>query len=348
MRDSPAIRLIAFVALVIALSLGARLFVPLTLGLILAGVLHPVVGSLHRARVPTPLGATVAVLVAIVGLVLAVMLLEPPVRAMAAEIPKTLVGARRRLESLGVHFPGAVAAADSTRREPQQQPPPAQGGSGQSPPGGLMQAASTAFGVTTGAIFALVEILLLAFFILAAGDRWRDKLRDVSPTDAQRQRALDTMLEIRRVVNRYLLMNVIINAVQAVLVGVVVWVLGYPTPLLWAVLTFIAEFIPYFGGATLVVLLLLSGLAQGRGLGHAVIGPLLYLLISTLQNNLVSPAAYGRGLKINPTAILVGVMFWGVVWGIAGVFLAVPLLAAVRIIAEQSETWRPVAVFLAD
>lgn len=73
-----------------------------------------------------------------------------------------------------------------------------------------------------------------------------------------------------------------------------------------------------------------------------------YLLITTLQNNLLSPAAYGRSLRLNPTAILAGVMFWGLVWGIAGVFLAVPLLAAMRVVAERRDALAPVAVFLAD
>jgi predicted PurR-regulated permease PerM len=98
----------------------------------------------------------------------------------------------------------------------------------------------------------------------------------------------------------------------------------------------------------MVALLLLSGLAQSRGIGHAVLAPAAYLVITTLQNNLVSPAAFGRGLRLNPTAILVGVIFWGVLWGMAGIFLAVPLLAAMRIVAEQTETWKPLAVFLAD
>ena len=342
MRNGWAARVLAFVAVVIALSLGARFLVPLTFGLVLAGLLEPLVDALRRARVPTPLGASLAVILAIVVLVAAVMLLEPPVRAMAAEIPKTLVGARRRIESLGIHLPGSAgtAAPDSASRQPAQ--------GGESAPSGIMATVTRVFGVTAGALFALVEILLLAFFILAAGDRWRDKLRDAIPADTRQRLTIDAIGEMRHVVNRYLLMNVLINAAQAVLITLLVWVLGYPTPVLWGFLTFVAEFIPYFGGAAMVVLLLLSGLAQSQGLGHAVLAPAGYLLISTLQNNLVSPAAYGRGLKLNPTAVLVGVMFWGLVWGVAGVFLAVPLLAAVRIIAERVQGLKPVAIFLAD
>src|SRR5690349_21774236 len=111
MRNGWAARVLAFVAVVIALSLGERFLVPLAFGLVLAGLLHPLVDALRRARVPTPFGASLAVILAIVVLVAAVMLLEPPVRAMAAEIPKTLVGARRRIESLGIHLPGGAGTA---------------------------------------------------------------------------------------------------------------------------------------------------------------------------------------------------------------------------------------------
>jgi AI-2 transport protein TqsA len=65
-----------------------------------------------------------------------------------------------------------------------------------------------------------------------------------------------------------------------------------------------------------------------------------------LQNNLVSPIAYGRGLRLNPLAILVAVLFWGTLWGVGGVFLAVPIIAAVKILAERVSALSPVATFL--
>lgn len=381
MRDAIGIRVLAVIAAAVALSLGGQFFVPLAFGLVLSVVLHPIVGVLRRLRVPDVLGATLAVLFALVILVLAVGLLEPPVRSAITELPQTLATARTRLQSLGIPLPGgrdnrttsartrqaprpssanqptdSAHARDSvsTRAKPASTSAPdtsttaTRSSSEQSAPSGIGPAIARAFGVTASALFALVEILLLAFFILAAGDAWRDKMRRASRSPAHAERTLDTASEIRRVVLRYLLVNVVINAAQGVVVAAIVWMLGFPSPVLWGALTFLAEFIPYFGGAAMVGLLLLTGIAAGHGLGHALLAPAAYLLITTLQNNLVSPAAYGRSLRLNPTAILAGVMFWGVVWGIAGVFLAVPLLAAMRIIAEKSEALAPIAVFLAD
>jgi len=98
----------------------------------------------------------------------------------------------------------------------------------------------------------------------------------------------------------------------------------------------------------MVGLLFLTGLAESHGFARAFIAPAAYLVITTLQNNLVSPKAYGSSLRLNPTAILAGVMFWGLIWGVAGAFLAVPLLAALRIIAERRDGLAPVAVFLGE
>ena len=359
-----AIRVIAVITVVIALALGSDFFVPLTLGLVLAAILHPVVGWLRRLHAPAPLASTVAVILAIAVLALAVTVLEPPVREMASQVPQTLIKARQRLQALGIRIPGGDSGAQSEARKPssssaQERPPrdstaspqsgqqPNQQSGGSSGSSGITSTVTRAFGITASALFTLVEVLLLAFFVLGAGELWREKLRESIPSDDTRRTVLDTIGEIRDVVARYLLVNVIINAAQAVVVALIVWVLGYPSPILWGVVTFIAEFVPYFGGATVVGLLLLTGIAQGRGLGHALLAPAAYLVITTLQNNLVSPVAYGRSLKLNPTAILVGVIFWAAVWGIAGVFLAVPLLAAIRIVAERT-SYRPLAIFLAD
>jgi predicted PurR-regulated permease PerM len=350
MRPSTSVRLLALIAVIIVLSLGSSFLVPVALGLLLAAVLRPVVAALHRARIPTAVGAAMAVVLSVVVIVVAVILLEPPVRTMTRDVPKTLIKARGRLESLGIRIPGGAGAPNtpSTRVGADSSAASKTGGQQESGSAGVGQTVVRAFGITLGALFALIEILLLAFFILAAGDGWIDKLRRSTRSPARCDRALEIVREIRHVVLRYLLVNVLINAAQAVLIALIVWPLGYAGPIVWGMLTFIAEFVPYFGGAVMVGLLFLTGLAAGQGFGHAVLAPAAYLIITTLQNNLVSPTAYGRGLRLNPTAILVGVMFWGVLWGIAGVFLAVPLLAIIRIVAERNDSLAPVAAFLAD
>jgi predicted PurR-regulated permease PerM len=85
-------------------------------------------------------------------------------------------------------------------------------------------------------------------------------------------------------------------------------------PLIWGLLTFALEFIPFLGGAVMVVLLSISALSAYPNLGSALLVPASYLLISAIQNNLVTPLLLGGRLKLNPVALMIGVLFWWFIW----------------------------------
>lgn len=214
--------------------------------------------------------------------------------------------------------------------------------------GGPLTMIARALGVTTALLLELVEEILLLYFLLAAGDGWLNKLKQIARSPERQQRWMAIAGEMHDVVARYLLVNVLINAGQGILIGLAAWWLGLPSPPLWAALTFVAEFFPYLGGLTMLGLLFVAGVSRDQGFAHAVLGPAIYLVVTTLQNNLVSPMAYGKGLRLNPTVILVGVMFWWLLWGIAGAFLAVPLLAAMRVLGKHVKAMEPVAVLLEE
>jgi predicted PurR-regulated permease PerM len=138
----------------------------------------------------------------------------------------------------------------------------------------------------------------------------------------------------------------VLYLVEAVLVGVACWALGMPSPMLWAILTLLLEFIPYIGGAVLFVLLSIGALASFDSVGHAVLVPLSYLIISALQNNVASPILYGNRLKLNAVAVLMAVLFWGFLWGAVGALLAVPILAAIKILCDHIEALGKLGKFL--
>ena len=148
--------------------------------------------------------------------------------------------------------------------------------------------------------------------------------------------AEQTIEQAESVVRRYLVVTALINLGQGVLVAVAMWLIGIPTPSLWGVLTFFFEFLPYIGALFMVIALSVTGLATFDSIGHVLLAPLAYITISTIQNNAVSPFAYGSGLKLNPLAVLLSVLIGWFLWGVAGAFVAVPALAAVRILAERS------------
>jgi predicted PurR-regulated permease PerM len=97
-----------------------------------------------------------------------------------------------------------------------------------------------------------------------------------------------------------------------------------------------------------VIALSVTALATFDSIGHVLLAPAAYVTISTIQNNAVSPFAYGSGLKLNPLAVLLSVLIGWFLWGVAGAFVAVPALAAVKIFAERSNRDSRLAEILSE
>jgi predicted PurR-regulated permease PerM len=341
-----------------ALWLGREVFVPVSLSVIVATLLRPAVQLLQRLRLPAPAAATIVVAATLALLVGVGAALQQPVGNMAQDLPKSIAAARARFDELaqrvrsitgGARTPLRPAATGSAARRDAS----TSGGTDSTqrpstPPVPPETAIRSAFGVTTALAAEIVEEVLLVLFLLAAGGAWTAKLARIARTPERARRWTTIAGDMHDVVARYLLVTVFINIGQAIVIGLAVWAIGLPSPVLWSVLTFIAEFIPYLGGLTMVVLLLLAGLADDLGLAHALLAPAAYLIVTTLQNNLVSPVAYGRGLRLNPTAILISVMFWWMIWGVAGAFVAVPILASLRVLGTHVPALTPLCVLLEE
>ncbi|HKT59779.1 MAG TPA: AI-2E family transporter [Gemmatimonadales bacterium] len=360
---SAGIVILTTLAVIAALYAGQELLMPVALAILFAGLARPLVRQFERAGLSAPIGSTV-ILVVFLGLAaLGFGSLAGPVRAWVAEAPDTFAKAQERLRDLRKPIQTVTTAVqklengatgqsmsppgDSAHRTgapPAGPARPAPGGS----QGNVAAIAARVFGTTTAVLAGIVEVLVLTFLLLASGDSFLSKLVRVLPLRREKREAVEIASETERVVARYMVVTALINVGQGLLVGVCMALLGLPNPTLWGLLTFCLEFIPYLGGASMVILLSLVGLATFDSIGRAFLPPLVYLAITTLQNNLVSPIAYGRRLQLNPVAVLVGVLFWYALWGIPGAFLAVPILATCKILGEHLEPLSPLAEFLGD
>lgn len=346
---SAGIVVLAAIAVIAGLYVARDFLVPIGLAILFTGLLRPVVRRFERARLPAPIGATV-VLVVFVGL-LAVggLALADPVRAWLSDAPATLAAAQRRLESFRRPLQTITTTAqkmeDATRG---RSPGPAAPAPASAPAAGVPGIAARVFGTTTALLGGLVEVVLLTFLLLASGDAFLAKLVKVLPMRREKREAVRIADEVESVVSHYMTVTALINLGQGAVVALATWLLHLPNPVLWGVLTFFLEFIPYLGGASMLILLTLAGLATFDRVGHALLAPAVYLIITTLQNNLVSPVAYGRRLSLNPPAVFVGVLFWWFLWGVAGAFLAVPIIATFKILGEHLESLAGVAEFLGD
>ena len=334
---------VAVVAVAFALYFGREVLIPIALSLVFMALLRPVVRALERLHLRTSLAAALVVLGALGVLVGAGFAIATPVQHWVTEAPQSVQKATARLGRLTHSFNGVAGVAGGGQNQQsggkQGDPPASSAGSGM---------ASKVLGVTTGLLAAFVEVLLLTWFLLASGDLFLRKLVHVLPLMGEKKRAVEVVHETEAVVSRYMLVSLLINLGQGTVVGVVMWLIGMPTPVLWGMMTLVLEFIPYLGATFMLVVLGLVGLATFDTVGRALLAPGGYLLISTLQNNLVSPLAYGRRLKLNPVAVLAAVMVWWFLWGVPGAFLAVPIVATTKVLADRVPGLAALGEFLGD
>jgi predicted PurR-regulated permease PerM len=193
-----------------------------------------------------------------------------------------------------------------------------------------------------------LETLVLLYFLLASGDLFLQKLTKMLPEFRDKKKAVAIARETETSISMYLSTVTLINVIEGIVVTLVMWALGMPNPVLWGVLAFFVEFVPYLGALVMVGVLGLAALSTFESIAHIVAVPASYLTINLLQAYVLTPLLLGRRLTLNPVAILMGLILWWEIWGVAGAFIAVPLLATLKILCDHIETLAPVGEFLGD
>lgn len=348
LKEAPAGVVLATVAATAALYLGRELFAPVVLALLFTALLRPIVKGLARIKVPAPAGATIVVLAVVALTGTGVFLLAQPVQDWVSRAPQTFAAARTKLDKLRRPVEQVTEAVEKVQQEvtgstePTRTQAPAASSPSQAP-----SIIARVFGTTTSFLSAALQVLVIVFLLLATGDLFYRKVSAVMPRPAKgtRERALE---DAEAVVRHYLVVTALINAGQGVAVGLVMQLIGLPNPLLWGLMTFALEFLPYLGGLFMMVLLAISAFATFDSIGQVLLAPGSYLAITTIQNNVVSPFAYGNRLKLNPVAVLLAALVGWFLWGVTGAFVAIPLLAAVKVFADHADPRSKVAEVLSE
>jgi predicted PurR-regulated permease PerM len=191
-----------------------------------------------------------------------------------------------------------------------------------------------------------VLVLILLYFLLAYDGVFLGKLIKLLPTLSDKKRAVSIASEIEGQVSRYLFTVTMINLALGLVVGVTVGFLGLRNPIMWGAMVAVLNFVPYLGALTGIVCITLGAILSFDSLGYALIFPAVYLGFATLEGNFITPWVMGRSLTLNPVMILLSLTFWGWMWGILGIILAVPILAAFKIFCAHIEPMHPLAEFL--
>ena len=346
-RHSASLLIVATVAAGFALDFAQEIFIPIALGLLFAALFRPVVRVLSRFQIPVPATATLVVLICLGVFGTSVFLLFRPVKAWVSEAPRTLAAARGKLEQLRRPIKQVSQAVEQVQKEVTGGGEKSKQAQAAAPPSSpaIPPFVGRVFATTTGVLGTLLSTIVIVFLLLATGDLFARKVAAVmpKPVTGTAEGAVDAAEAVMR---RYLVVTALINAGQGLVVALVMMLIGMPNPALWGLLTFGFEFLPYIGALFMVMALTITGFATFDSVGHTLLAPIAYITISTIQNNAVSPFAYGSGLRVNPLVVLLGVLVGWFLWGVAGAFVAVPLLAAVKVFADRSDRHSRLATIL--
>jgi predicted PurR-regulated permease PerM len=325
--------LASLVVVIAGLKAAAVFFLPLLLALFLTILAFPLFTSLRRHRAPAWLAIAVTMLVmaALVGMVGLVITIS--VEDLTEKLPEYSDEARaatlRTIDWLEDHRVTVPRQITTEALDPLEW-------------GAIAQFVGSTFRGVATALSAFLLVLLTMVFMLWEAVIFPGKLRAAArsgPIDLERWTAI-----VQRV-QRYLILKTLVSLATGALVTLLVWAVGLDFALFWGFLAFVLNYIPNVGSflAALPAVLLSSIQLGGPRTVILAVG---YLVINVVLGNLVEPAIMGRGLRMSPFAIFLALVFWGWLWGPLGMILSVPLTVSLKILLENTENLRWIALLL--
>lgn len=207
-------------------------------------------------------------------------------------------------------------------------------------------------GWVVGRLGAVTDGLLttgiILFFLLIAGDKFLRRLVELLPTFRQKRQAIDISQQIESDISAYLVTVSIMNLAVGVAVAIAMYFCGLGDPLLWGVLALLLNYVPILGPIAGLGIFLLAGFLSFANDLLALLPVCLYLVIHVIEGEIVTPLLLARRFTLNPVAVILALIFWYWMWGVAGAILAVPMLAITKILCDRVEALSPVGHMLED
>lgn len=349
---------IFFMMLFGGLYLTASFVLPVIVALLFALIMSPIVRFLRRRlKIWEPVSAFFLVIGSLAFLTFGFYMLSDPITNIITNAPDYARAVDREIRTVQARFQRLQEASEAVGQDDEgdaanRLPPspfgqPAQGGGGPQEvvvknPGLIDNATNELPAILASIVFALVFL----FFLLASGDMFYAKLVRLMPTLSDKKRALHIAHDIERELSRYFLTITIINTALGIAVGTGLWYVGMPNPVVFGALATLLNFIPYLGALFGMALVGVIALAEFGSLAEASIPVMIYLAATTIEGQFVTPTIVGRRLQMNAAAVFLAVAFWGWIWGVLGMFLAVPLMVAIKVFAAYTESLAPLGAFL--
>jgi predicted PurR-regulated permease PerM len=324
------------------LYLASEFVLPVILALLMCFLLMPIVRLFRRVKIPAPLGAALSVVLFLIGFLLVGSLVAQPLAAFIEDFPLYVVKVQSKIAPLlgPLHELGRTSQqVERMMGSPNQTNATLVSFRQQS----LLQIL-----FSQGPVFLarLVVVLVLGYFLLAHQRSTLAKIVKAVPTFEDKRKVVEIAEEIQWLISRYLTSVTLLNLGLGLCVGLGVTTLGLPNGLMWGGVAFLLNYIPFIGSACGIAMVAIASLLHFDNLWYACLCPALYLFLNAAESNFVTPHILGRWMTLNPLAIILSFLFWGWLWGVPGMLLAVPILATTKIFCDRIQTFEVVGEFL--
>jgi predicted PurR-regulated permease PerM/CheY-like chemotaxis protein len=379
----PLTAIIATGFIIAGLYLAAEVLIPLAIAVLLTFLLAPLANALERLRIGRIASVLVSVVVMLLPLVLLVALMGNQIIQLTTDLPKYESNLRVRAKSItnALSWPLARFAKVAEQIEGVVEAPKAE-----QPPGDEKQQAETKqdatlepssdqfdskkkakpepvpvrivqetsledvghwLGPVLSPLGMLAMIAVLVLFMLLE----REDLRNRAILLVGRSNlpmATKAIDEAGSRVSRYLRMQLLVNSIYGVVIGLMVWLLGLPNPLFWGVAGTGMRFIPYIGPWVTGggIFLLSLAVTSGWTIPLIVIGTI--AVLELILNNVLEPWLYGSSAGLTSVGVIVAAIFWTWLWNAPGLFLSTPLTVCICVLGRYFPRFEFAAILLSD
>jgi predicted PurR-regulated permease PerM len=310
---------------IVALSLARPLLLPVASAFVVSMMLGPLSARAERYKLPSLVSAIILWLLVVGVFYGVIVLLASPVVDWIGKAPDIGRNIQEKLHVLDRPLAALQELRDALL------PSEKKGSLGVD----IASFVQPALLVVTPAIGQMFIFFGTLFFMLLGRSQLRRVLVVFFDAREDRLRMLRIMNDIEHNLTGYLSVVAIINIAVGVCGGFAAWVAGLPDPVAWAVLGFILNFIPYIGALIMEAGLFMVGLVTFPTLSHALLAPLVFLALATLEGHFITPSIIGHRLTLNPLTVFLSLVFWTWLWGPVGAFLAVPLLIMALVVVDH-------------
>lgn len=357
-RVSDGVALQVAVVVIAGLYFGREVLIPITLAILLSFLLAPLV-NLFRRVLPRVVSVFLVVILALgiivgVGGLIGMQIasLMPNIPTYADEVQKKVSTVQSfavsRLSAVtqslgdsgGTNKAAPVAGPSGTAKEPvaveihQQAATP-------------LQMVERVLDPLASPLSTAAIVFIFSIFILLQREDLRDRMiRLVGSGDLHRTTL--AMDDAGHRLSRYFLAQASLNLVFGCVIGLGLWILGLPSPLLWGVMSGLLRFVPYVGPvlAAGLPMALAAGVSPGWEMVLWTAG--LFLVVETLAGQVVEPLLYGHSTGLSPFAVVVAATFWTWLWGPIGLILSTPMTLCLVVTGRHVKRLEFLDVMLGD